>query len=96
MCVRAGYSAMSLWEVQLADGFEGGPVAWDKTATSSSGSPFPLSVPIRLRNVVTGLFLLWTQVHRRGLWASSWGCVALCGAVRRCAGPCREVSRCGS
>lgn len=51
-------SALSLWEIQLKDSFEGGAVLWEKAAGISS-SPFSVSIPIRLRNVATGMFLMW-------------------------------------
>ncbi len=42
----------------MEDGLSGGAVAWDKQLPMGT-----LSVPVRMRNIVTGEYLLWHPVR---------------------------------
>ena len=53
-------SALSLWEIELQDMFVGGPVTWEKSGGPGKAA---LSVPVRLRNTVTGMYLRWLPVR---------------------------------
>ena len=64
MLVRPLCSSLSLWEVELVTDdvvSSGGPVSWDPSVVSPSGNS--VSVPIRLRHVLSGRYLVSLEVH---------------------------------
>ena len=56
-----------MWEVELQDAFDGGMITWlpQLTTNTATDTAVTQSVPVRLRHVATGKYLVYLKVRSR-------------------------------